>query len=241
MNLLKFSIALSVCLCTLHDNCLAQAPLPGAPTPGVDNAAGVPNRPPVTSPVAPPAGGQPGQVFSPIPGNGATVNYKKLPINYQGAAVRLEELRNLMPNIRAKEFQDMINDYLEWVGDLADGHWRLYQSFAKIDTMKDRAETEKQTTLKLGSLKRQAMLLKAEFLIKENRHPEALQPLVEIVVAEPKTQTGDSAYVLLKQIGFSEEPVAMPVSAVAPKPVESAPPVIEAKPPLRSVGRSTPR
>lgn len=167
------------------------------------------------------------------------MNYRRLPINYQGAAVRLEELRNLMPNIRPKEFQDMINDYLDWVGDLADGHWRIHQSFAKVDSMKDRADSEKQTTLKFSSLKRQAMLLKAEFLIKENRQPEALQPLVEIVVAEPKTQTGDSAYSLLKQIGFSEEPVSNPVSAAPPKPVSDAP--AESKPTLRPAGKTAAR
>jgi hypothetical protein len=42
-------------------------------------------------------------------------------------------------------------------------------------------------------------------LIRNNRQPEALQPLVDIVVAEPRTATGEAAYSLLKQIGFSEE------------------------------------
>ncbi|MBY0550185.1 MAG: hypothetical protein K2W95_23110 [Candidatus Obscuribacterales bacterium] len=207
MNSLKF--ALVVGLLVAGGSCYAQAPIPGSVT-GQDPSFGAPA----------PGGRPPAMPTSPVPGNQAAA-FRRLPINYQGAALRLEELRNLMPNIKPKEFQDMANDYLEWVGDLADGHWRIYQSFAKVDSLKDRAESEKQTTLKLGQLKRQAMLLKAEFLIKENRPQEALQPLVEIVVAEPKTTTGDSAYQLLRQIGFSEEPVAMPVSAVPPKPVEA--------------------
>lgn len=214
MNSLKLAIVVG--LLVAGGSCYAQAPIPGSAS-MQDPSFGAPapgGRPPAGAPYS--AGGP----SSPVPGN-QTAAFRHLPINYQGAALRLEELRNLMPNIKPKEFQDMANDYLEWVGDLADGHWRIYQSFAKVDSLKDRAESEKQTTLKLGQLKRQGMLLKAEFLIKENRPQEALQPLVEIVVAEPKTTTGDSAYQLLRKIGFSEEPVAMPVSAVPPKPVET--------------------
>lgn len=221
MNSLKLVMVAG--LLVAGGNCYAQAPIPGAPAGQADAALSAPL--PGGRPAAPIPGangyGQ-GMPASPVPGNQA-VNFRRLPINYQGAALRLEELRNLMPNIKPKDFQEMANDYLEWVGDLADGHWRIYQSFAKVDSLKDRAESEKQTTLKLGQLKRQAMLLKAEFLIKESRPQEALQPLVEIVVAEPKTATGDSAYQLLRQIGFSEEPIAMPVSAVPPKPVETPP------------------
>lgn len=138
----------------------------------------------------------------------ATPAYKRLPISLQDASSRLEELRNLMPNCQAKQFQEEINAYLEWLSDMADGHWRLHQSFSKMDGLKVQAEKEKQSTLKLGQLKRQAMLLKAEFLIRENRQAEALGPLVEIVVAEPKTATGENAYGLLKMIGFTEETAA---------------------------------
>lgn len=139
--------------------------------------------------------------------------YRRLPINYKNAAVRLEELRNVMLTVKPKEFQAAISDYLDWLSDLADGHWKIYQSFAKVDSMKAQAELEKSTTLKLGSLKRQAMLLKAEFLIRNNRQPEALQPLIDIVSAEPKTATGEAAYNMLKDIGFSEElPLTAPGS-----------------------------
>jgi hypothetical protein len=151
-------------------------------------------------------------------GNG-TAAYRRLPLNHQNAAIRLEELRNIMVTAKPKEFQDAITDYLDWLGDMADAHWRIYQSFAKVDSMKPQADLEKQSTLKLGALKRQAMLLKAEFLIRNNRQPEALQPLVDIVVAEPRTATGEAAYSLLKQIGFSDE---IPLSPSASSPSGSA-------------------
>ena len=42
-------------------------------------------------------------------------------------------------------------------------------------------------------------------MIKQCRFPEALGPLVDIVVAEPKSTTGQEAYKRLQEIGFAEE------------------------------------
>jgi hypothetical protein len=131
--------------------------------------------------------------------------YSKLPLNAGTAVARLEELRNLMPVTRPQDFQDAIGQYCDWLSDMADAHWRLYQTFSKADSTKSQADSEKQLCLKFGGLKRQAMLLKAEFLIAQKRSPEALAPLVDIVTAEPKTETGHNAYKLLQEIGFSEE------------------------------------
>lgn len=190
----------------------------GAPSPG-GNLSDPGSAPAYSSPLGTPTSPTPGAVYTPraagpaapIPGTQAHLlgapnsTYRRLPLNYQHAAVRLEELRNIMVTAKPKEFQDAIGDYLDWLADMADAHWKIYQAFSKVDSMKPQADVEKQSTLKIGQLKRQAMLLKAEFLIRENRQPEALQPLVDIVVAEPKTATGEAAYSLLKQIGFSEE------------------------------------
>lgn len=215
------------CLLYFSPSSIAQGPpLPGggsassAPMPGfgapVSGAVSV--SAPIQGAAAPvPGGGSAAPIPGPSPaqvlGSGAgSPAYRRLPLNHQTAAVRLEELRNIMISAKPKEFQDAITDYLDWLGDMADGHWKIYQSFSKVDSMKPQADVEKNTTLRLGSLKRQAMLLKAEFLIRNNRQPEALQPLIDIVVAEPKTATGDAAYSLLKQIGFSEE---VPISPVA--------------------------
>lgn len=176
-------------------------------------AQGVP-APGGSSPAPTPGGAAPvpGPSASQVLTGGGNASYRRLPINHQTAAIRLEELRNIMVTAKPKEFQDAIADYLDWLSDMADGHWKIYQAFSKVDGMKAQAEVEKTTTLKLGSLKRQALLLKAEFLIRNNRQPEALQPLIDIVVAEPKTATGDAAYALLKQIGFSEEVSSHPAA-----------------------------
>jgi hypothetical protein len=178
---------------------MAQAPAGGRPA-----AGGTPGAPAYSAPIPgnaslalPPATGL-------VPGT-KTSSYAKLPLNPGNAVARLEELRNLMPNSRPQDFQEAIGEYCEWLSDLADAHWRLSQTFAKVDGARAQADSEKQMCLKFGGLKRQAMLLKAEFLISQRRYPEALQPLVDIVSAEPKTETGQSAYRLLQEIGFSDQ------------------------------------
>lgn len=214
---------------------LAQgAPSPGAPSPGgtVNHDTSAPHA------VAPVPG-------APVPQqnlNAPNSHYRRLPLNYQNAAVRLEELRNIMITAKPKEFQDAIGDYQDWLADMADAHWKIYQAFSKVESMKPQAEVEKQSTLKLGQLKRQAMLLKAEFLIRENRQPEALQPLVDIVVAEPKTATGEAAYALLKQIGFSDEVTLNSLSVNSTQANKSAgksdPPAISSPPKTGLAGKT---
>jgi hypothetical protein len=199
---------------------LAQgaAPIPGTapplPTQGAPRGfAPTPGTP--VNPVAPAPGSSPAESL-----------YHKLPLNLSGAAGRLEELRNLMGTMSAKDFQESLNQYCEWLQDMADAHWRVAQSFAKHDVTKPLADPEKLSALKFGSLRRQSMLLKAEFLIGQRRSPEALAPLIEIVTSEPTTETGRSAYQLLKQIGFVEkikpEPQSVP-AAEAPAVQQAAP------------------
>ncbi len=192
--------------------CFSQGPpTPGngdAPSPGASSYSIPTPGPGIAAPV-------PGPSAQQVLSGGGTAAYRRLPLNHQNAAIRLEELRNIMLTAKPKEFQDAVTDYLDWLSDMADAHWKIYQAFLKVDSLKLQADVEKQATLKLGQLKRQAMLLKAEFLIRQNRQPEALQPLVDIVVAEPRTATGEAAYALLKQIGFTEEAPLNPSANVA--------------------------
>ena len=75
---------------------------------------------------------------------------------------------------------------------------------------------EKQIGLKFGQLKRDAQLLKADLLIAEKRYPEALGPLVDIVLADPTSATGKTAYQRLKDLGFSHDVDANGVSSSSP-------------------------
>lgn len=160
------------------------APAPGAPAPTGGGA---------------PAGSATTMV---IPAS-ALNSYTKLPLNPGMAAGRLEELRASMQTSSPKQFQDAIAEYCDWLSDMADAHWKLSQTFAKDPSTKNYAESEKNLCVKFGQLKRQAMLVKAQFLVNQRRYPEALSPLVDIVTAEPKSDTGQTAYKILRDIGFS--------------------------------------
>lgn len=161
--------------------------------------------------------------------------YSKLPLNVDDAKVRIAELRNLLAVSSAKEVQDSVFQLCEWLSDMADAHWKLSLALAKNDSMKAAAAQERQSAVKFSSLKHEAGLLKAEIFIKQNRLPEALGPLVDIVVAEPKSVIGQAAYEKLKEIGFAEEATGagyQPAERKAEKSAADAP----AAPTLKPVG-----
>lgn len=214
-------------------------PLPGGASP--DAAQPAPVHPFVTSAprynsapaptaerqTAPIPGGYAGGAQPAAPGSPASSN--RLPLNPGNAQARLEELRNMMVNARPKEFEGAVGEYCDWLSDMADAHWKLYQTFGKTDA-KGQAESERQLCLKFGALKRQGMLLKAEFLVAQHRNPEALAPLVDLVAAEPRTETGQTAYRLLQEIGFSQESYSKAESAAAPIAAKPSASPVAAKP-----------
>ena len=78
--------------------------------------------------------------------------------------------------------------------------------------------------MKFSQLKRDAQLLKADLLIAQKRYPEALNPLVEIVLADPTSATGKTAYQRLKDLGFSHDGdgAAAPTTTITKAPAASA-------------------
>lgn len=138
-------------------------------------------------------------------GKAGKSSYSKLPLSIADAKVRITELRNLLSVSRPQDVQESVFQLCEWLSDMADAHWKLSLALAKNDSMKAAAAQERQSAVKFSSLKHEAGLLKAELFIKQNRLPEALGPLVDIVVAEPKSIIGQAAYEKLKEIGFAEE------------------------------------
>lgn len=156
------------------------APVPGAPVPGVAAA---------------------GKFQQPGPGSA----YQSLPISINDAISRIEELKSLLPECRPQDMQEPVQQLCEWLADIAEGHNKLANSFSRQEATRPHADAERRTAQRFAYLKNQAQLMKAELLIRQKRYPEALSPLIEIVVAEPKSATGQAAYKKLKEIGFSEE------------------------------------
>lgn len=147
---------------------------------------------------------QPSGLIQPAQPGQARSRYMQLPLTVVDAKTRLEELRLLLTS-QPKEAQERIYEMCEWLSDGADAHYRMYQAFSKSDLTKTQAASEKQLNQSFSQLKREAQLLKADLLIKQGRAPEALNPLVEIVIADPRSNTGQNAYKRLVELGFSKE------------------------------------
>jgi hypothetical protein len=207
------ALATVIAAFAVSQQALAQgSPLPGSPMPGDSSgygttssydAAPVPGgyRPAVTGTQQ--SAGHAHQ--APAAANPASSIYHSLPLNAEEARIRLEDLSNRLAVSRPDEVKDSIYALSEWLQDVADAHWRMYKAFEKIDSAKAQANKEKEIGLRFSALKNRAKLLKADLLIKQNRYPEALGPLVEIVTAEPTSATGQDAYKRLVDMGFSEQ------------------------------------
>ncbi|MDP3508284.1 MAG: hypothetical protein Q8T09_09865 [Candidatus Melainabacteria bacterium] len=133
-----------------------------------------------------------------------TSRYRQLPLTAADAKQKLDELRAALGVSRPQDVQDGIYELVEWLQDAADAHYRMATAFTKADAKRE-AASERQLTSRFGQLKREALLLKADLLIKQKRAPEALTPLVDIVIADPKGTTGVAAYHRLQDLGFSQE------------------------------------
>lgn len=131
--------------------------------------------------------------------------YNSLPLNAEEARIRLEDLSNRLAVSRPDDMKDAIYALSEWLQDVADAHWKMYKAFEKSDSTKAQSLQEKEIAIKFSALKNRAKLLKADLFIRQNRYPEALGPLVEIVTTEPTSATGQDAYKRLVDMGFSEQ------------------------------------
>lgn len=142
--------------------------------------------------------------------------YKQLPFTLEDAKTKLQELNNLLEVASPTQVDQIKNNVYavsEWLQDVADAHWKLYKAFDKSPATKLKAKAEKETALAFSHLKNKAKLLKADLFIKQKRYPEALQPLVEIVVAEPTSETGTAAYKRLTDLGFSPKQDNLEIAA----------------------------
>ncbi|HEY9731421.1 MAG TPA: hypothetical protein V6C89_05880 [Drouetiella sp.] len=209
MQTKTFLSALVLCL-SASAPCLAQggSPLPGndgaAPLPGAELRPSAPAyQPEQVQRLAAPLPVAPTQ--APTPGRKGATAYGQLPLTVKDAKNRIVELRTTLAASGPSGLHDPIYQLSEWLADSADAHIKMSMAFSKHDDMKAQCAAEKQIGMKFSQLKRDAQLLKADLLIAQKRYPEALNPLVEIVLADPTSATGKTAYQRLKDLGFSHE------------------------------------
>lgn len=191
---------------------------------------------------------------SPLPGASANYqtnlssksSYQLLPISASEARTRLDELKTLLLISRPQAIQERIYNLCDWLTEMHDAHSKLANAFAKQEESRGIALTEKATAQKFNQLRNEAQLLKAELLIKQNRSPEALGSLIDIVVADPRSATGKVAYQHLKELGFSEDVPEQILVQMAKETNKQTEPVkqqsaIVKLPTKQSVGRPTPK
>lgn len=190
----------------------------GSPIPGGWNGASAPADQASSAPI-PGAdsvqAGAPSHNFSSgVPA--ATSKYAQLPLSIFDAKSRMTELRTMAGSSRAQDVLEAVNRLSEWLGDMCDAHNKMASVFGKHEQTKNQALAERQAVSRFSSVRNQAQLLKAELLMQQHRYPEALTPLVDIVIAEPTSATGLAAYGKLKELGFVEDasPVAETTSTV---------------------------
>ena len=138
---------------------------------------------------------------------------------------------------RPQELQGASIQLCAWLTDMVDAHNKMANAFSKHDQLKSQSTAERQSAQKFMRLKNQAMLLKADLLISMRRYPEALVPLIDIVIAEPTTETGKGAYKRLQDLGFS--PDAAEVTEAKPSADSAEPAKSTADPPERSKSLSS--
>lgn len=203
---------------TAPSDSVMMAPVPGAEL----RPANVPDAPQrITAPGA--------TAIAPVPKPGRSA-YGQLPLTVKDAKNRLVELRNALAVTSPHNLRDPIFQLSEWLGDTAEAHNKMAAAFSKYDTMKSQAAAEKQVGTKFGQLRYDAQLLKADLLIAEKRYPEALAPLVEIVLAVPTSTTGIAAYQRLKDLGFSQDAAgSAPTAAASIAPSLASSTVVSAK------------
>lgn len=99
--------------------------------------------------------------------------------------------------------EESLNKYLVWLDTLIKAHNKLAAAFAKQNTTSAACNTERNLSKQLYQVKDQVLYLKAQVLLKENRCPEAINILVDIIAVEPQSALGQQAYQRLVEAGFS--------------------------------------
>jgi hypothetical protein len=229
-NLAQFFSATALAFMSLAAPVFAQGgvPLPGqsggdvsAPLPGNGSFTG-------TMPAA-------GAIRKPGAGKGGGFSYGDLPLSPDDAKGRIVEMTNMMAVGRPQDMESKINQLSDWLADMVDAHNKMANAFGRQPVTKNQATAERQMAQRFVGLRNQAQLMKADLLINMRRYPEAIGPLVDIVIAEPTSATGQGAYKRLKNLGFS--PDGSPAGS-APAPVSAAPNAVAA--PVAAVAPATP-
>jgi hypothetical protein len=169
-----------------------QSPLPG-------NSENIPSEP-VQSPAIESA---PIPGISSIPQSNTSTSL--IPVSTPFSLTALQALVADLKTGQSPITEDTLDKHLTWIDTLIKAHNKLAATFSKQESTQTAYTNERNLSKQLFEIKDQILYLKAITLMKENRWPEAINILVDIIAVEPQSPLGQQAYKRLIEAGFSPD------------------------------------
>ena len=119
---------------------------------------------------------------------------------------KLDEARKLIEEGSYTEAEKILLDAKNWLTDVTEVHYNLFQIFNKQQKNIGLAKIEKAHAADFGHARDQAYFLLAKAYIGENKFREAVSLLVEIIKSQNGTILSEQAYKTLQEIKFSDKP-----------------------------------
>ena len=118
---------------------------------------------------------------------------------------KLEEASALLKDGKLNEAEKNLTDAKQWLTDLSNYHYDLYEVFKKHPKTLNNSKIEKAHALDFAKARDQAYFLLAKLYIAQNKLKESVDLLVGIIKSQPDSELAHESYKLLQQIKFSDK------------------------------------
>jgi hypothetical protein len=127
------------------------------------------------------------------------------PFGLTASKLKLEKAVKLYqtPNMNAQALS-LLTELKNWLVPCVENHMLLYQTLAKVPNAKVQSDLEKQVALEFASVRDESLYWYGAALIKAGRAKEAVEPLMAVILSQPRREFGIKAYEQLQKIGFTE-------------------------------------
>ena len=143
-----------------------------------------------------------------IPNTVPVLSVQEDPQNQLGliyAVKKLDEGKKLIEEGNFQEAEKTLLDAKNWLTDITEFHYNLFQIFNKQQKNNNSAKIERAHAADFGHARDQAYFLLAKAYIGENKFREAVNLLVEIIKSQNGTILSEQAYKTLQEIKFSDK------------------------------------
>jgi hypothetical protein len=130
------------------------------------------------------------------------------PQNKMGLAYASNELKQVVQLKESGQFNTALSKSQAlntWLIDATETHIDLFQTLNRVPSARVQAAFEKKLGLEFAKLRDQNLLTLGELYIKAHREREAVRPLTQLIQSQSRSPMGYKAYLMLQEIGFTEE------------------------------------